>query len=494
MPDAQLGRFFKHSAVYAVGNLIYRGGAFLLIPLYVNVLSPSEYGTVELYYLTSSIFQLLFASGVAHASLRYYFEYDRDEDRNAVISTALIGSFFVMSVGAGALWFAAPGISQLLFATDTHILALRLVLCSIVLETSREINLAFLRARERSGFYVVVAITQLVVQVGANVTTVVVLQMGVLGIVIGNLIATVSVWALLSVSFFRNHGWQLKWALFRPVLVYGAPLMLSGITEAILRSSDRYLLNVHAGLATIGLYALALRFAQLPMTFVLDPFTKSFGPFRFAIMDRADAAETYSQILRYYLFVASLVFVGLSAFSGELVQLVSASSYQSAAAIVPLVLIAPTIRGVNYVMQTGIYISKQTKYIFYINAATGLLLLGLNFTLIPRWGVYGAAIAVAISWIVKLTLTHVTSQRVHPITYDFSGTPKIVVLAIAATIAALGLPEMHFALLLGLKLTIVAAYVRLAIPLDPGQKLGDLVKVFRRTEASSVSPDMPSTA
>ena len=51
----EIGRFFKHSYIYAIGNIINRIGAFLLLPVYTNYLTVGEYGALELFYGVSSV-------------------------------------------------------------------------------------------------------------------------------------------------------------------------------------------------------------------------------------------------------------------------------------------------------------------------------------------------------------------------------------------------------------------------------------------------------
>ena len=79
-----IGRFFQHSAIYALGNALNRVGAFLLLPLYTRYLSVGQYGSLELYYSISAVVSSLLSVGIAHATLRFYYEYDGESDRRAV--------------------------------------------------------------------------------------------------------------------------------------------------------------------------------------------------------------------------------------------------------------------------------------------------------------------------------------------------------------------------------------------------------------------------
>ena len=78
---SDIKRFFKHTSIYAIGNIINRIGAFILLPVYTNYLSVSEYGIVEIFYVISSVVSGILAIGLAHATLRFYFEFNDESDR-----------------------------------------------------------------------------------------------------------------------------------------------------------------------------------------------------------------------------------------------------------------------------------------------------------------------------------------------------------------------------------------------------------------------------
>ncbi len=74
-----IGRFFRHSSVYAFGNVLNRLGAFVLLPVYTNYLTVSQYGAIELFYTIAAVVSSLLSIGIAHATLRFYFEYRDDK-------------------------------------------------------------------------------------------------------------------------------------------------------------------------------------------------------------------------------------------------------------------------------------------------------------------------------------------------------------------------------------------------------------------------------
>jgi O-antigen/teichoic acid export membrane protein len=453
-----LQRFLKHSMVYTIGNVLYRGASFLLVPLYARYLHADQYGTLEMLYTTAGVFQTLFSSGVAHAALRFYFEYDNERDKNSVISSAIIGSGVVSLIGVGILLSFAPMFSQLLFSSATNSLAFRIVFASLVIEISREINLAVVRAKEKSTLFVSMALVQLLVQVAANVYLVVYLQKGVVGILLGNFVSTLAVWTILMASTIRSCGFRFELSKLLAVWKYGYPLMLSGLSFSLLGSSDRYMLNIYSTLGAIGVYALGLRIAKIVPVLIVDPFTKSYGPYRFAIMERPRAEVVYSQVLTYFFLLAAVALLAITAFGREIVRVASSEEYWGASAVLGPLLVVGVMDGVTYCFQTAIYVKKKTKYIFYISLLSGVVNFLLNAALIPHFGIHGAAAAAALTGVGTAVITLRVAQRLLPVPYEFGRLLKIAAVTVVLALPGMLIHPHSLFVAIPFKLSLVAAF------------------------------------
>jgi O-antigen/teichoic acid export membrane protein len=455
---SDLNRFARHTVVYTLGNVLYRGGAFLLLPLYTRLLTPADYGVIDLISITTYLIQTLLSSGIAHATMRFYFEYENEEEGRAVVSTSLIVTFVVNLAVALLLSLTAPFVSRVLFHTPDHALAIRIVWIGMVLEISREICLGFIRAREQSLIFAAAALTQLLTQVGANLITVWYLRMGVLGIFVGNFVAVLSIWTVLVTFTLRQCGVHVRLPLMRPILRYGYPLMLSGIVSAGVQSADRYLLRFFTNLSAVGLYALAAKIASIPTILLVQPFNTSFGAFRFTVMNQPTAPVTYSRVLTYYVVVATFAVLGVTVMSEEMLRLLTGPQFWPSYRLVPLVIIPSLMGGVSYCLQTGIYLQKQTGKMFKITLIGGANHLLMLSILIPNFGVYGAASAGVITSSLMVVLNYIVSQRVYPVPYEFGRLFKVV--GVGALLGIVGI-SIHVGspwLAIPIKLAIVCSF------------------------------------
>jgi len=139
----ELGRFFKHSTIYAIGNIVNRLGAFLLLPVYTNYLAVAEYGALELFYATAAVISSFVSVGIAHATLRFYYNYKESNDRKAVVSTNYLTSLAITILGGLLIGFWHDDITRAVFndgAGYPH--AVQIILVTLVFELSSQVCLA----------------------------------------------------------------------------------------------------------------------------------------------------------------------------------------------------------------------------------------------------------------------------------------------------------------------------------------------------------------
>ena len=121
--------------------------------------------------------------------------------------------------------------------------------------------------------------------------------------------------------------------------------------------------------------------------------------------------------------------LGISVLTRDVLMIMADEKFWPAYKIVPIIVIATTIFSFHYHLNMGILISKKTKYLAYINFSNGFFILILNFLLIPKYGVFGAAYATLIAFIYKISLTYYFSSKYYKIHFEFIRIGKILLSA-----------------------------------------------------------------
>ena len=426
---SDLSRFFKHSTIYAIGNLINRIGAFALLPVYTNYLTVEQFGQIELFYVFVAMVTGFVSVGIAHATLRFYFDYEDQLDRNKSISTNFIGSFAITVIGAIFVVVFAEDITLLLFGSTELQLGIYLMLAAVMLELSSQICFAYIRAIEYSKLFVYISIAKLFIQISVNSYLVIIESAGVIGVLIGNLIAVFVGWLVLSVYTLWRCGIAFELGKFIPVLKYGFPFLLSTITMLISTNTDKLVVTYLVSIEALGIYALALKFSQIMQQLIGTPFSHAYGAFRYTIMDKDDAGKIQADIVRYLLILAAFLALAISLFVSDLLNIMSSEEFSKAARYVPLLMVAAVIHLLRIPSTTGIFYAKKTKYIFYFSIVTAVVSPLSNIYLISFIGLYGACISLIITELTVLILMNYFSRKFFEVNYDYR---KILIIVSAA--------------------------------------------------------------
>ncbi|MCR4346521.1 MAG: oligosaccharide flippase family protein [Sulfuricaulis sp.] len=428
--SSPLGRFFKHSTIYAFGNLLNRIAALLLLPIYTNYLTVAEYGALELFYVIAAVVTGFLSVGIAHATLRFYFEYESETDRNSVVTTNLTVSLLITIAGVLLIGQWHEPLARYAFGGAEYSRGVQIILVTLVLELSSQVSLAYMRAKEYSKLFVGIMFFKLLIQLGANTYFVVFLDKGVEGVLTGNLIAVAFGWTCLTAFVLSKCGYRFEWSKAVPSLKYSFPFLLSTLTGLTSSFADRILIDAFLSLQILGIYALALKFSELLESLIGEPFNRSYGAFRFSIMKDGNAAEIQARIVRYLLIGLCTTGLGIVYFAKDLLIVMSDPAYWPAASILPILMVGGLLKVLNYSFQTGILYEKKTHHIFQIGLIAAFTSVVSNFLLINWLGLIGACFAQVLTASVVLIVTNRISQRYFKVKYEYRQLMRIAAVTV----------------------------------------------------------------
>jgi O-antigen/teichoic acid export membrane protein len=419
----------RHSVIYGIGTSANKIVGFLLLPVYTQYLSTREYGIKELVGLSTDIIGVLLATAISSAFYRFYFDYTAESDRMLVLSSSYIflgifGLFFV-----GLLSLGSPVMARYILDSSDLSTYFLIALASLWFQTINTIGLNYLRVTLRSIQYVVLSIFRLVLAIGLNIYFIIFLRMGVLGILISTLITSIVTTLVLNVPQLAKAGLRYSPSIVRDMLKFGLPMIPSQFGTLIVNLSDRFFLKGYCSIAEAGLYSLGYRFGILPGTFISEPFNQVWQPRRLEMYTQDNAEEVFGRIFTYFLLFISFAALGVAVLTRDILVIIADREFWSAYKIVPVIALANVIFTFHYHFNMGIIIEKKTKYLAYINVSNAALVLLLNFLLIPRYGMYGAAYATLIAYIYKAASTYFFSNRFFKIHFEFVRMGKIFLAA-----------------------------------------------------------------
>ena len=116
--------------------------------------------------------------------------------------------------------------------------------------------------------------------------------------------------------------------------------------------------------------------------------------------------------------------------------------FVEAAPVVAWTAIGVFLQGVYLLTSIGLNITKRTGYYPVATIAAAIANVALNFALIPRYGMMGAACANAAAYAVQAGLAFAFSQRVYPVRYEYGRLARATGAAAVAFVAGAAVPAL----------------------------------------------------
>src|SRR5438067_2097280 len=455
----QVKRLGKHTAVYGLGGLVSRILAVLLLPLYTHYLGTRGFGKIETVVALTTVLVIVLRLGISSAFFRFYFDTKDEAQRTLVVRTSF---WFTMTMATAGLIvgcvLATPLAHGLKLGDDPWLV--RAAFVGLWAQMNYEQLTSLFRVEERSTAFVLASVANVLITVGATVLLVVGLHKGPTGAVVGNFIGTLAVYLVL-VGYRRYQlGWQFDRRLLREMNRFGLPLVPSALALWAINFIDRFFVAVYKGQSEVGVYSLAVR-ASSVIVFLMIAFRLAWPAFAYSIDDDASARRTYSYVLTYLLFVCCWISLVLGALAPWIVNVLAPTkpAFHRADEAVGLLAFASTAYAGYTVLAIGIGRARQTQFNWIVSGAAAALNVALNFALIPRYGMMGAAVSTAAAYVALFAGMTLNSQRVYPVPYQWRRVLTLSVVAIA--LAAVGY-ELRS---LPVSIALCVAYPLLLLPL-----------------------------
>jgi len=409
----------RHGSVYGLATLLNRMISFIMLPIYTRYLTPADYGTLEIIYLTTNIIAMVIGLRIEAAVSRFYFDFEEQPKRNTVVSTGAVGYGVI---AAGLIFCLLPftdlAARYILDQPDQGAL-FTIAIITLGIGIVEPIGFAFLRVTHRSFTLMIFRVIGTLVTLSLNIYFVVVLEQGVYGILYSTLIASALMTAGLMIFTLGRTGVRVDWSVLKDMIKFGLPLIPSNMAAYMVHASDRYFIKEYVDMGAAGLYSIGYKIGSLVNSFVTSPFTQIWTPRRFETYKSEGAEQLYARIFTYFVTVSLFVSLMISIMAKEIIIVLVDEAFWPAYKVVPIITLSYTIFSFHYHFNIGIMMKKATKYLAYINVSNGILNLILNILLIRTYGIWGAAFATLFCFIFKVALTFYFSNRFYKISVEW---------------------------------------------------------------------------
>ena len=413
-------QLLSESAVYGFSSVLSRFAQVLLMPLYTRFLTPGDYGVMAIVTTASTVAGIIVTFQLNSSAFRWFLDTEDEDDRKTTMSSwawcQLVSSAFL--VGLVYFYDTAFGISiqndQETIAVGTYLL---LALSTVFFSTFELVFLSLLRIQRRKWQTLVVTLFGLALTVAITIILVVVFEMGLYGIYLAALLASIIKAGFYSI-FLAN--WILpryfRYQRLKEMLKYSLPFIPAGLSLWVIGLIDRFFLIKYTNSYETGLYQLSNTIASV-LTVITTGFLQAWSPFAFSISDLPNAKETYASVLEIFLIITCVLTIAVSYFSPEILYFLATPTFYQSYDTVGILCLSNSLLGVYQIVAIGLALRKKTTPIFYATLFASIFNVAANFVLIPMYGRHGAAWVTLLSTLIIPIYLFPIAQRNYFIPY-----------------------------------------------------------------------------
>lgn len=402
----------KPTIIYGLTSFLPALLGFVLLPLYSKHLSTAEYGIIAAMGVLNGVISVFSNLALDRAAFRFYFESNTEIERKKLLGTFFFGSigiavilFFILIASKPILALSYPEIDFFPYYFLT-IVIVSLSVCDVFV-------MGYFRISEKPRQYMLMIFLTVCLQAGLIYYFIVIRKEGALGQIHALLFTTLALLPIYLTIAFKNFSLAFDWVIFKRGVSFSWPFIPTLIIAWILNWSDSVFIAHYASMSEVGLYAMAYKISML-FFMVTGAFSIAYQPVFFRKANGPDQ-ELAKQSIYLIIHVASRAFIAfgflLALFSEDIVRLLLDEKYQEIHLIIRILLLSHISAAIMGISSNLYYLqSKRTKLQLAVVSISAVVNVILNYLLVPKFGMYGAAVATVLS-MTALTFLHYSYSR-----------------------------------------------------------------------------------
>lgn len=416
----------KDVIIYTLGVLLSRGIALIIVPIYIGYITTEEFGRIDLINQITNFIILISCLEISQGLSRYFYD-SNDKDRVIYIKSAFWFSSFIQSIFLTFILFNSHFLSQLIFGSESYSFEIQLMGFIAFFATFNSFFTSLFIISKQAKNQGINSILYTAVSGLSTLFFVVNFQFGVVGVLYGLISAYIvsSLFGYYKLRKSLSFGWSKKHTL--QMLFFSLPLVFSSSSIYVLNYFDRFMISSMLDTNALGIYSLGFKLSLIG-GISFSVFKLIITPFIFENYKLDDFHYRLENIVKVFLIVVVITLVFSDLFSHELIDLFADDRFHSAAPLIKyFVVSSAAFTTINFF--PGMTLTKKTITLALVIAFSAFLNIGLNFTLIPHLGFYGAAIATCGANIFMAIVNCFFSKRYFPQKVGYLAFPFLYIVA-----------------------------------------------------------------
>jgi len=384
---------FKNTFWLAVAEGISRLFGFILIIYVARILGTTEFGKFTFALAFVSLFVIFSDFGLSSITTRELSrEKEKEKEFSSIFSLKILlslGTLIIMLVGA-------------LFITPDSIIqkVIRILAIYIIVSNFSEIIYAFFRARQQMQYEAWAKILQAIVVTGAGFFVILNFP-SVRNLSYSYLLASLIALIFILISFhLKVFPLKISWqkSIWRRILAMSWPLGFVILFTAIYNQIDSVMMGYWGQIAQTGWYNAAYKIVNvglIPMALISQSF---FPALSLAFKESKERLQkVWNYQMESMIFLAIPLVIGGITLAPRIIDFIYDPSYFPSILAFQILIVMAGIVFLYNTLQQALIVSNQQKKLFWTTLSGAIINVILNLILIPKYSLYGAAVATVIT-------------------------------------------------------------------------------------------------
>jgi O-antigen/teichoic acid export membrane protein len=400
---------FKNIGIYTFSNVLNASIPFILLPLLTHYLKAEDYGILTNFNALVNL--LIPFIGVNLMSSLQVIYVKRNQEFSAYVSSGIFLNFLLTIFVSLIVIAARTSIHELTGIPVNFIVFLTLY---AFYNNIVEILLSIWRIEDKPILYGIFRILRTLLEFAIAVVLIVVYEYHFEGSIYAisisyGLGAAVAFILLLRRKLFGLH---FKLEYIKHQLAYGLPLIPHVLSSVAILYTDKLMLSSLVNIHSNGVFSVGFTIGQI-IGLLQNSFNQAWVPWVFGILKKNDEHGKLRIVKYTYLYIICILIavVVLWLFTPIIYRFIG-NDFNSSISVVIWIALGFAFNGMYKMISVYYFYLEKTRLLALISFITALVNIGVNFILIPKFGILGAALSTMAAMFIQFALTFLWSLRI----------------------------------------------------------------------------------
>jgi O-antigen/teichoic acid export membrane protein len=414
----------KNSFLYLLPVLVGTIIPFLTLAVFARVLTKEDYGVLALVQIYGTFITGLANFGLLLIYERNFFEYRAQKEAAQLLYTTLFFVFTTLSICLCITYLFKDFLASWITGSPDNASLLFWTTLSIGVLSFKTYYLTYFKNTENAKPFVWYTIDESVLGAVISLFLVVYMRTGVIGLVWGQLAASLIIFTILGFRFLKILPLSFNLQILGHSLRLSYPLTTSLLFKVIGTQFDKYMISLLGTIGGVGVYSIGQKVSQAVFSF-MTAIENVFSPQVYRRMFNLGnkGGESVGTYLTPFLYFSIVIALCISLFAEEIITVLTPPPFHDA---IDIVIILSMLLGSHFFGKAPQLVYAKKTFIPPLLTLVRIVLnIAINIPFIVKWGAIGAAWGAFIAGIAANIVSFVASQHYYSIKWEYG---KIVLI------------------------------------------------------------------